>query len=61
MTLKDPDSINETCRLCIRECKQSALVVLHTCNKFAKQLTLDDELKAFNRRKGRKPKPTRLR
>ena len=54
---KNPSGLNEICRLCVRECKQSAFVILHSCSRFSRQLTLDDELKAFNRRARHKPKP----
>lgn len=53
--------VNAICATCVRDCKQSPQVVLHSCAKYSQQLTLDDELRAFNRRRGRKTHPKRLR
>jgi len=57
----DHPDVNPLCALCVRDCKQSSQVVVHSCAKFSKQLTLDDELRAYNRRQARKPRVGRSR
>ncbi len=53
MSSNESKSVNAVCARCVRDCKQSASVVVQGCAKFSKILTLDDELRAFNRLKKR--------
>ena len=53
MSSNESNKVNTVCARCVHDCKQSASVVVQGCAKFSKVLTLDDELRAFNRRKKR--------
>ncbi len=53
MSGNESKSVNAVCARCVHDCKQTASVVVQGCAKFSEVLTLDVELRTFNRRKKR--------